>query len=79
MEFYESLGTGDLGDVTLDPLLIALDALLVVLYLDSLFHSPPICIIDPAEGKLGREVECLRDIFECSLYFADNPGNFLTP
>ena len=36
----------------LDLFLIALDALLVVLYLDSLFHSLPICILEPTEGKL---------------------------
>ena len=79
MEFYASLGSGDLSDVILDLFLIALDALLVVLYLGSLFHSLPIRITDPAKGKLGREVKGLRDVLEGFLHFADASGSSLTP
>ena len=77
MEFSESLGTEDLGGVALDPLLIALDNLLVNLHLNSMFHSLPIRIVEPTEGKLGQVLKYLSSLFKCVLYPADVLGNVL--
>ena len=78
MELQKSLDTEDIGGIALDPLLVVLDALLVIFHFGSLFHSLPICILEPTEGQLRCILECLSSLFDCSLHPAGVLGNVLT-